>query len=276
MGVRPLDLDHWLIVDDGLAADRAEKAVLLAERHADVVATLPGSEAPATEALRLVTDHLAAMGVDRPDDPGSSHPIEAAARLVQEDLVLLERDANDWRLTAACVCFPTRWRLSAKRGQSMADIHVPVPRYADDLGRKTERFFDRLRVDRPVWRTNWTIEADWGNRLEPGHTMVRDPDVTVRTVGERLCLRVEYQTLRRLPEHDSILFGIRILRRPLDSVLERPTDAARLMGALLAMPDDVSDYKAGSVFYRPEILEWLAQAGIEADTSASNDDASSS
>ncbi len=217
----------------------------------------PGAEAASSELLGLVVEHLTAKGIVMPPtvDP-SAHPIEQAARLIQEDLVVLERGASDWHLTAACVCFPTRWDLASKRGLSMADIHVPVPRYATDLRARTDTFFDRLRVERPVWRTNWTIDADHANRLEPGGSAVPDGPITVETVGQALCLRVEYQTLRRLEQTGAIVFTIRILRRPLQWVVDHG-EGERLMAALEAMPDDVADYKAGSVRYRSIIDEWL-------------------
>lgn len=138
----------------------------------------------------------------------------------------------------------------------MADIHAPVPRYDTDLGARTDKFFDRLRVDHPVWRTNWTIDADHGNRLEPGESAEPEGPVTVDTVGRALCLRVEYQTLRRLAHSDAIVFTIRILRRPLQWVLDHG-EGERLMAALEAMPHDVGDYKAGSVRYRSVIGDWL-------------------
>ncbi len=266
IGVHPLDLDSWLVIDPDLDSDRSEKAELLRTRHGDVVAVMPGSEPAAGEVLGLVTAHLRDRDIPIPVDGVPAHPIERAARLVSEDLVVMERDVIErdtaaWRLTAACVCFPTRWDLASKRGRSMAEIHAPVPRYARDLEQRTDTFFDRLRVERPVWRSNWTIDADWSNRLEPDERVPRDPSITAENVGSKLCLRVEYQTLRRLPNHDAILFTIRILRRPLSWVLDNG-EGGGLAAALDAMPADVADYKAGSVRYHPEMTEWLRRSGV--------------
>lgn len=256
MGVRPLDLNSWLVVDGDLHADRAAKALLLAERRAEVMIELDGSQGPSGVVHDWVLAALARAGVDRPSDTVSRHPLEAAGRLVQEDLVVMERRDQRWCLTAACVCFPTRWRLADKAGGSLASIHEPVPRYDTDLRSRTDHFFDRLRIERPVWRTNWTIDADWSARLEPGRTSVIDPTIEADSVAERLCLRLEYQTLRRLPGHDAVVFTIRIVRRPLGSVVSDGS-AATLADALRSMPDDVAAYKAGSVAYRTEILQWL-------------------
>lgn len=269
MGVRPLDLADWLIIDRDLDVDRAEKAALLATRHGEVVVAEPGSELAAQSVLALVEEHLAARGIARPGEPHgtkasgatgsrdpSMHPIERAARLVQEDLVVLEHDGDDWRLTSACVCFPTRWHLGSKLGLAMGAIHEPVPRYATDVGPATDRFFDRVRPERPVWRTNWTIDADFANRLEPERSAAIDPTISAANVADRLCLRIEYQTVRKLPGAQAIVFTIRILRYPLRSVVEHD-DGVRLLEALDAMPDDVAAYKAGTVRYAPQIRAWL-------------------
>ena len=51
LGLKPLDLAHWIEIDDGLAAILREKRRLLAERHSDVFRALPGSEAAGGEVV---------------------------------------------------------------------------------------------------------------------------------------------------------------------------------------------------------------------------------
>ncbi len=80
---------RWLILDHDLDGDLALKAELLEERHDEVFAALdtPAVAAGAAEVLDLV---VAATGTT-PDR--EQHPLDAAGRLVQEDLCLLvERD----------------------------------------------------------------------------------------------------------------------------------------------------------------------------------------
>ena len=61
------------------------------------------------------------------------HPLELAGRLVQEDLCVMQaaledaENAGEYRLTAAALCFPTRWNLREKIGHPMSEIHNPVP-----------------------------------------------------------------------------------------------------------------------------------------------------
>ncbi|MBV9785849.1 MAG: DUF3445 domain-containing protein, partial [Acidisphaera sp.] len=62
-----------------------------------------------------------------------------------------------YRLTAASLCFPTRWRLADKIGKPMQAIHATVPLYAERLARPVDRFFEKLAPQRPVFRTNFSL-----------------------------------------------------------------------------------------------------------------------
>jgi hypothetical protein len=52
-------------------------------------------------------------------------------------------------------------------------------------------------------------------------------------------LRSEYQTLRRLPRSQTILFTIRTQQVPLGALAARPDVARRMADALAAYPDDL-------------------------------------
>jgi hypothetical protein len=144
MGLRPLDMDHWLEVDARRDDELEQKRQLLDTSYDVVVATNPEGDAGSRELLAEVTSFLEvhqpriALSV-RDDD----HPVVAAARLVQEDLCVLVR-SDAWRLQAACVCFPSRWNLASKLGTTLDDIHAPVPTYDVELSKPTNAFFERL------------------------------------------------------------------------------------------------------------------------------------
>ena len=146
MGLRPLDLDHWLEVD-GRRDDELElKRQLLKSAYDVVVATNREGDEGSRELLSEVRRFLATHGADIVSEVSDDeHPIVAAARLVQEDLCVLVR-SDVWRLQAACVCFPSRWNLASKIGTTLDDIHRPVPRYDVELSRPTNAFFERLHL----------------------------------------------------------------------------------------------------------------------------------
>lgn len=238
MGTRALDLRHWLLADDRREDELALKARLLDERHDEVVATLPGSEPAAAELEGAVRSWLATHRGDlaTPRVPGGVHPIDAAGRLVQEDLCLVEERATPhgarWVLTAASVCFPSHWRIGEKLGRSVAEIHGPVPHYDEELRARVDTFLSRLRADRPVWRRNLSVHAhDDLFRPEPHEA----PDSFPRTPTphlEGVWLRSEYQTLRRLPESGAVAFTIRTQVCPAGVLAHRP-DVAEALGARL-------------------------------------------
>lgn len=276
MGLIALPIDEWIEIDDELPVQLREKRALAASRPREVFLALPGSEPAQDEALRLLSAHLARVRPDlyRVADgriavaplaeshelAGRAAPLELAGQLVQEDLCLMERGEGGWTLTAASVSFPTRWRLADKIGRPLGAIHDPVPGFADKLAAPVARFFDRLKVERPVWRLNWSLLDDPALFQPTGHGRTgRDASVTGANAGDRLWLRVERQTLSRLPESGAVLFTIRVHRWPLARLAERPEAAARLKGAIDTLPPALARYKSIPVFGEA-VTEWLARA----------------
>jgi hypothetical protein len=254
MAVRPMDLPAWIVVDADYETDLAEVRRLLEARHDEIVVSLPESVAAAEEVRDAIFSHLG-----QPTSGDNLEPLETARRLVQEDLCVLERHEAGWVLTAAAVAAPTAWDVPSKLGRTLDEIHRPVPRYNADLSERMNTFFDRLKVERPVWRSNWTVTDDPSLRLDvPIRSAAADPKITVDNVGDRLWLRIEYQTLRRMPKTGCIVFTIRILRQRLASVANHPGAIEDLVTRLAAIPDDVAVYKHSSVLYTDLIREWAS------------------
>ena len=269
MGVRPLDLDDWLVLDDNYDEELALKRRLLAERPADVFAALPGTGAAGAEVLELVQAWLAAHDVagrtgtaagPSSSPPGTRlHPLDHAGRLVQEDLCLMVPTRGAYRLEAASLCFPSHWRLHDKLGRSLAAIHAPVPHYDVELEAKVDTFFDRLRTDRPVRRRNLSIHNhDELFRPEPHETpdsFAPDPSGI-----DQVWLRSERQTLLRLPRTGAVLFTIKTQHCPARALVRRPDVAATLAETLRADQAELERTGAAIAFPRwfPAWLEATA------------------
>lgn len=173
----------------------------------------------------------------------SDAPLAVAGRLVQEDLCLLQlppdpQSDSEYLLSAASLCFPSRWLLSEKIGRPLTPIHAPVPDYDEELARRVNRVFSALPVERPLWRSNWSAAPTGELRLlpEPGlrsEEAARGP----------FWLRVERQTLRRLPETRAVVFGIRAHTRPFASLA--PEIAEALKGALAKLSPAEAEYRGG-------------------------------
>ncbi|HEX3504650.1 MAG TPA: DUF3445 domain-containing protein [Xanthobacteraceae bacterium] len=277
MGLQPLPAAQWIEIDDAYAAQLAAKRDLLATRHGDVFAALPEAKPAAAEALALLLDHLRAYHADRFAFDGgklrnvatsevwdlahSLHPLEQAGRLVQEDFCILQSDdatsGDTYRLTAGAVCFPSNWRLADKIGRALADVHGPVPGYAEKLSGPVGRFFKNLAAGTIMWRANWLIHAT-PDLFQAGHKLdaATAAAITPANAGEKLWLRVERQTLRRLPQSGAVLFTIRTHVTRLGEAICDAKSAQDLALAVQTMPDDVARYRSMSAF-RVALLQFL-------------------
>ncbi len=254
VGVRPLDLADWLQaegpdVDEQLGLRRD----LLDHHREQVLGVTPGGAEGARELAGLVSDW---MGEPRPaPSVGAEEFLAAAGRCVPEDLCVLSRGrSGTWRLEAAVVCFPSRWRLSEALGRTMAEIHAPVAGY-ERIGSAVDAVLDRLDPDRPLARTNWTILSDPA-LFQPLPTAVVQPHPS------RLTLRLERQTLRGLPATGDIAFTIRTRTAPLGEVIGEPAVAQGLLDTLRSVPPASVAYKGWSELL-PALLDWLGAAAAE-------------
>lgn len=256
LGLRPLDLSRWLDVEEDLDAVLAHKRRLLQSQHDEAVAVTTQGWAGSAETLDLVSDWLRRHDGSRSWRVDASlHPVDAAGRLVAEDICVLSRDATAWRLTAASVCSPSRWRLRDKIGRTVAEIHAPVPDYAGWYSDAVDASLDRVGVERPVWRLNWTFMDDPALFQQHG-APVAGGDVQLET----LTFRVERQTLRRLPRTGDLVFTIRTYRTTLADIATDPARSDALARTLRTCPPDLAAYKGWSAAL-PRVIERLEQAG---------------
>jgi len=249
VGARAVDPDAWLLPRPGDGVLLAWKARLVAAYGNRVVAAMLGTRDACRETLAAVR---AAPGVDRPDgepdapDPaGAVDVIDAAGRMVVDDLCVLDVHSGTPVLVAASLATPNRWRLHEKLGRPLLGVHAPVPGYAADVGAATDALLTRLPAGRIVARTNWGV-LDHPALFQP--VARRAPafadDAEPATVLGGLWMRVEYQTLRALPASGAVLFTIRTAQERLDHALHRdPARAAALHAAVSELPPAMLDYK---------------------------------
>lgn len=263
IGTRPLDPEDWLAPDEQLRGQLAEKARLRQAHPRETFAALPHSHAAQAEALALLAEYLPRRFPDlwarrgdamrllpdgeTVDMAGNEPPLARAARLVQDDLLLLERDATHWRLTAASLNFPSSWVLDEKMGQGLDAIHGPVPGFGPGTrpAQIMARMFDAMRAETPMIRWNWSLYGD--DRLY--HPDSLGPENRRFGPGERadpVYLRVERQALRKLPQSGAILFAIRIGLVGLDTLSgqeEAGAIAAHLLREVTALTPEQLAYK---------------------------------
>ena len=272
LGVRELDLRDWIELGPDADAAIAAKPRLNAEHRPTVFAALDGVEGEAQQVAATLLDHLRRRWPDRYADTDldpTLRPLDAAARLVPEDLVLMVERGGRLVFGAGSVCFPNRWDLRSKIGLALADVHAPVALLNEQLQGPIDRFFDRLTPERSFWRLGWGVldTADWYTPTD-GTAAPRAPDPEPTQLDpERLYLRVERETLRRFGGSNAVLFTIRTYVTPIPSVAGDPATRRRLAEALAALPDPVRLYKDVASF-GPALIAHLSggDSSSEVDT----------
>lgn len=172
-------------------------------------------------------------------DDYADRPLELCARLVQEDLVLLRATENDeaFVMAAAAVVFSFN-DLPTRLGTDTNFIHAPVPGYEQHLRKTVHLSFKHLKADKPLWRNNWTIvpkgdldmPSDSVTHNEEHEQFQEDNRPAAAAVRDRF-VKVEYQTIRRLPRSQYLLFTIRTFCDPLSSLEQVPPTAAATLAA---------------------------------------------
>lgn len=252
VGLRQIAPSAWL--EGGEADPAARKDPLFAACRDLVWGATPGSLAGQAEAAELVAGALG-----RPLEPSDLPPLYAAARRTPDDLCLMEPREGVWRLTALSLSAPTFFSADQVLGRSLAELHGPVTGFADRFLGRVERIFDGLRPGLVLERRNWTVV----NSPEPftpsaAPIRARIGAIDPAKAGCELFLRVERQTLRRLPRTGGSLFTIRVWLDPLESLA---ADRARLAAFTRAWRATAADFRA---YKRFELYEHLVEGFLRA------------
>lgn len=282
IGLKQVEPRDWIELDSHLEAYLAEKDRLYGDVPDKVFVAEPDTWSAQKEVLDLLVAHLIerypeiyrldggrclVAGSGRSVDIANAgdNPLIAASKLIQEDLILMRQGENGWRLAAGSLCFPSSWRLTEKFGKAIHDIHGPVPGFGPGtrMAELISRMFDKLAV--LVERFNWSIQADGSlyhplsDRQRLARSAAADSTFPGADVAAHAFIRVERQTLRKLPVSGDILFTIRIYLDPL-AVLARNPDRARLATSfaeqLTGLDHDQLDYK-GLAANRDRLVAFL-------------------
>lgn len=204
-------------------------------------------------------------------------PFEYITRQAQGDFCLCDqRDRQLW-MDGGMVTTQADWSLDFDLGMNFFEWHGPVPMaHASGVFERALQFLLQLRTGHPVRRLNWTLSANPRLDTSPESLAQWGADrctLTPENLPSRLHLRVELQTLFRLPRSNAILFGIRCYMAPLSDLVRVEKWAGRLHRVLATLPPPIAEYK-GTLRYRQMAIDYLARfddgaplaAGTRADT----------
>lgn len=256
IGLGALDPKDWIEREPDLDRYLNEKRRLWAENAGLVFQAGPDTLDAQQETLDALVSHLLETQPDVFTNRGSvirvgQHevdlddkglpPLAKAGFLIADDLVIMRKLEAGWSLVAAHLSFPSSWSLAEKYGHTMDEIHGPVPGFAAGTRNASliSRMFDNLNT--PVWRMNWSLNPN--NELflpkpKVGHNQTLQAPYT----PERIFLRIERQTLTKLPVSKDIVFTIRIHIDPLAALLNHP-DAEKLGNNLASQVEELDEIR---------------------------------
>ncbi|ACK70990.1 conserved hypothetical protein [Gloeothece citriformis PCC 7424] len=272
-GLAPLNLSEWIDIDENFISTVTLKAQLLKDKTTEVFTALPNTIEAQQEILELLLDHLLTYFPQYYLQQGTilknlqtnqvfelnyykDAPLTLALHLVAEDIFLLQPSEKGYILTAGVACFPFFWRLQDKIGLPIEQIHQPVPEYAGKLSKTVNLYFDHLLSTSPGYRIAWGIVPTPQLVLEQMQPPGWENTLTPSNIGERLWLRSEYQTFRRLPHSGGIVFTIRTFVNPLSTLKSMPSMAHNLATVIREMPPETQAYKKIQPFLNP-LLNYL-------------------
>ena len=250
MGLRSLDEASWLEDGDDLVGQIAERIELSTSAREIVYQELPGYELPIAELVERVRENLAKFHSDKYSFEGSkiTHQVTGAvaetnatdrllqiAKIIGEDLVVLAREGNEWKIVAGAVLFPSRWKLTEKIGKGMDAVHAPVPGYQSALAPYMTATFDKITADRPVWRKNWSLHSTEDLHQPTSIHEVANP--------EDYWWRTERQTLTRSHTGDFLFFTIRNRAEPLAWIKSDAESASLFAETLASFSPETIEYK---------------------------------
>ena len=283
LGLRPIRPESWILIG-------AEHAEIMRQKHDRLnrfrpyyYRTLPDS-LPAQRELRnrvmthLLSDHAGSFettgSVVRSVITGqtldlnntSTEPLLQLSYLIEEDFMLLDQGGGIPRITAAANAYSSSGRLVASVGHDMEWTHEPVPQLTHKLGAKINRVIRSVHSATPCERFNWQLtpmasvffpysNPHAANAAAMHHAAValrRDP----ARAGELLWIRVERQTLSRLPDSNAVAFSLHTYSDPLSSIRSDLESVRAILALLRNYTEERWKYSEMDIVRKPLLL-WL-------------------
>ncbi|KAL0577898.1 hypothetical protein V5O48_004093 [Marasmius crinis-equi] len=263
MSLHKLEPDWWLELESTYRERIAQRRELHAQHGPIIINALPGSDLACRELMEMVIQFLCTRYPNQfsyspqtgiflnqilstSTDTNKIDPLVFLNENIPEDfLITLEEPKTGlYCLRAGVCCSAVGWNLGIKIGKPLHEIHEPVPDYAEKMKFSMDRFFTKMPCDKPIQRGSWGLED--GQPLfaqEDSHELdareKQRPDLKLEDVH----LRVDWQTLRRLPKSRAIVFNFKALFTPLSDFRHEPYIPRLLLKVLKEGKPSILKYK---------------------------------
>ncbi|GAP89381.2 putative alpha- -mannosyltransferase [Rosellinia necatrix] len=263
MSLTKLEPDWWIELESTYT-ERIRQRKEIYEKHGSAVLQwLPGSELACKELLEMVIQFVCArypqyftlsednlwlenkiLGIRT--NIREKHPFLVLLDHIPEDFAIMLRDPETgyYIFRAGMIFSSLGWNVGSKIGLKLHEIHQPIPDYKEKMQFSMDRYFSKMPTDKPIQRGSWGLEVDEPLYMPPGdaheaHRGVQGRDVT----RERARLRVDWQTLRRLPLSGAVVFNFKALFTALEELRDEPHVPALLLRVLRDAKRDLMAYK---------------------------------
>jgi hypothetical protein len=188
-------------------------------------------------------------------------PFEYIMRQTQGDWTLQDERDNTLWMDAGIATSQADWSADFDIGMNFHEWHAPVPlAHEKGIFDRALKFLLKLQHGAPVRRFNWTMTVNPLLDTSPENYPKWGPTKTSSTqgnLGGKQHLRVELQTLYRLPRSNAIAFDIRCYLGKFEELVTMPKWGRRLHRVVRDIHPDLAAYK-GFLRNREAMVEWLS------------------
>ena len=183
--------------------------------------------------------------------------------------MLLDEVGGAPRIIAASNAYSTSGRLVASVGHDVAWAHEPVPRLTDKLGGRINQVLGSIHADFPCERFNWQLtpmatvffphDDPHAANAAAMHAVLETLHEDPARAGELLWLRVERQTLSRLPDSNAVAFSLHTYSDPLSDIQSDEESVRALLALLSNYSEERWKYSEMDIVREP-LMIWLEAA----------------
>ena len=212
----------------------------------------------------MVRSLITGQTLDLDDD--STEPLLQLSYLIEEDFMLLDELGGTPRITAASNAYSTSGRLVASVGHDVAWAHEPVPQLTQKLGGRINQVLGSIHPNNPCERFNWQLtpmatvffphDDPHAANAAAMHAVVETLRHDPSRAGELLWIRVERQTLSRLPESNAVAFSLHTYSDPLSCVQSDMEGVRAILALLKNYSEERWKYSEMDIVREP-LMTWL-------------------
>ncbi|KAF7295270.1 hypothetical protein MIND_01066100 [Mycena indigotica] len=280
MSLKAMDPDRWIELESTYKERIKQRNALYAKYGKKIIDCLPGAESACRELMEMVVqficvrypgqfsvDYRSGLFNNRILGTTSNiftiEPLHFLLQHVPEDFLITQPDSKTGLYTfrAGVSCSSVGWNVSTKIGLDLSGIHAPVPDYEDKMAFSMNRFFSSMKVDKPIQRGSWSLEIGQPLFLQEDEPDFRQskPNVSLDDIH----LRVDWQTLRRLPRSRAIVFNFKPLFTSVKQFRHEPYIPRLLLRILRESKASLLEYKATSHVEHIVIPAlWIGESGL--------------